>query len=317
MKNGIVEINAVNLRDYTHDRHQTVDDKPFGGGPGMLMKPEPLFEAVEALRKDDTKVILTGPRGEQFSQKIASELAQESHLVIVCGHYEGVDQRVLDELNAEEISVGDYVLTGGELPALILTDAIARLQDGVLPNSDAYSIESHYNGLLEHPQYTRPEIWHDRAVPAVLLTGAHDAVAKWQEETALEVTRRKRPDMLYDHRVNGEPYARYIRVFVPHKEREYDIVAFMKMIFHRRILTNREQKILKRMMPVLDSLPTPPECEENSRIWLNAKNAGRILDMYAPLFDMLREHGIDYRIEYSDTPDGKPVAENENFTVFA
>ena len=224
---------------------------------------------------------------------------------------------MLDELNAEEISVGDYVLTGGELPALILTDAIARLQDGVLPNSDAYSIESHYNGLLEHPQYTRPEIWHDRAVPAVLLTGAHDAVAKWQEETALEVTRRKRPDMLYDHRVNGEPYARYIRVFVPHKEREYDIVAFMKMIFHRRILTNREQKILKRMMPVLDSLPTPPECEENSRIWLNAKNAGRILDMYAPLFDMLREHGIDYRIEYSDTPDGKPVAENENFTVFA
>ena len=187
----------------------------------------------------------------------------------------------------------------------------------MLPNSDAYSIESHYNGLLEHPQYTRPEIWHDRAVPAVLLTGAHDAVAKWQEETALEVTRRKRPDLLYDHRVNGEPYARYIRVFVPHKEREYDIVAFMKMIFHRRILTNREQKILKRMMPVLDLLPTPPECEENSRIWLNAKNAGRILDMYAPLFDMLREHGIDYRIEYSDTPDGKPVAENENFTVFA
>ena len=257
------------------------------------------------------------PQGRVLTQDIVKELAAEDSLIILCGHYEGVDQRVLDELNAEEISVGDYVLTGGELPALILTDAIARLQDGVLPNSDAYSIESHYNGLLEHPQYTRPEIWHDRAVPAVLLTGAHDAVAKWQEETALEVTRRKRPDMLYDHRVNGEPYARYIRVFVPHKEREYDIVAFMKLIFHRRILTNREQKILKRMMPVLDLLPTPPECEENSRIWLNAKNAGRILDMYAPLFDMLREHGIDYRIEYSDTPDGKPVAENENFTVFA
>ena len=319
-KNGYVEINCVNIRDFTLDKHNRVDDAPYGGGMGMLMGPQPIYDCYKSLYGDGEEkphLIYMSPQGRVLTQDIVKELAAEDSLIILCGHYEGVDQRVLDELNAEEISVGDYVLTGGELPALILTDAIARLQDGVLPNSDAYSIESHYNGLLEHPQYTRPEIWHDRAVPAVLLTGAHDAVAKWQEETALEVTRRKRPDMLYDHRVNGEPYARYIRVFVPHKEREYDIVAFMKMIFHRRILTNREQKILKRMMPVLDSLPTPPECEENSRIWLNAKSAGRILDMYAPLFDMLREHGIDYRIEYSDTPDGKPVAENENFTVLA
>ena len=253
-KAGHIDIHCHNIRDYAGNKHNRVDDKAYGGGTGMVMQAQPIYDCITAIKqKSDTspRVIYMSPQGR------------------------------------------------------------------VLPNSDAYSIESHYNGLLEHPQYTRPEIWHDRAVPAVLLTGAHDAVAKWQEETALEVTRRKRPDMLYDHRVNGEPYARYIRVFVPHKEREYDIVAFMKMIFHRRILTNREQKILKRMMPVLDSLPTPPECEENSRIWLNAKNAGRILDMYAPLFDMLREHGIDYRIEYSDTPDGKPVAENENFTVFA
>lgn len=319
-KAGHIDIHCHNIRDYAGNKHNRVDDKAYGGGTGMVMQAQPIYDCITAIKQEsDTspRVIYMSPQGRVLTQDIVKELAAEDSLIILCGHYEGVDQRVLDELNAEEISVGDYVLTGGELPALILTDAIARLQDGVLPNSDAYSIESHYNGLLEHPQYTRPEIWHDRAVPAVLLTGAHDAVAKWQEETAIEVTRRKRPDMLYDHRVNGEPYARYIRVFVPHKEREYDIVAFMKMIFHRRILTNREQKILKRMMPVLDSLPTPPECEENSCIWLNAKNAGRILDMYAPLFDMLREHGIDYRIEYSDTPDGNPVAENENFTVFA
>ena len=317
---GKISVHCTDIRSYTKDKHRRVDDTPYGGGFGMVMQCQPAIDCIRDVKSrldGSVRTIYMSPQGRVLTQDIVKELAAEDSLIILCGHYEGVDQRVLDELNAEEISVGDYVLTGGELPALILTDAIARLQDGVLPNSDAYSIESHYNGLLEHPQYTRPEIWHDRAVPAVLLTGAHDAVAKWQEETALEVTRRKRPDMLYDHRVNGEPYARYIRVFVPHKEREYDIVAFMKMIFHRRILTNREQKILKRMMLVFDSLPTPPECEENSRIWLNAKNAGHILDMYAPLFDMLREHGIDYRIEYSDTPDGKPVAENENFTVFA
>lgn len=219
-KAGHIDIHCHNIRDYAGNKHNRVDDKAYGGGTGMVMQAQPIYDCITAIKQEsDTspRVIYMSPQGRVLTQDIVKELAAEDSLIILCGHYEGVDQRVLDELNAEEISVGDYVLTGGELPALILTDAIARLQDGVLPNSDAYSIESHYNGLLEHPQYTRPEIWHDRAVPAVLLTGAHDAVAKWQEETALEVTRRKRPDMLYDHRVNGEPYARYIRVFVPHK----------------------------------------------------------------------------------------------------
>ena len=285
----------------------------------MVMQAQPIYDCITAIKQESgssARIVYMSPQGKVLTQGIVKELAAEDNLIILCGHYEGVDQRVLDELCAEEISVGDYVLTGGELPALILTDAIARLQDGVLPNSDAYSIESHYNGLLEHPQYTRPEVWRDRAVPLVLLTGAHDAVAKWQEETALEVTRKKRPDMLYDHRSDGEPYARYIRVFVPHKEHEYDIVAFMKLIFHRRILTNREQKIIKRMMPVFDELPTPPDCSENESVWLNAKAAGQILEMYAPLFDMLREHNIDYRVVYSDKPDGTPYVENEYFTVF-
>ena len=315
---GVVEVKATNIRDYALDKHHKADDAPYGGGRGQVMLAEPLYLCHQALSAGEhVHTVFLSAQGQPFNQQKARELLAKEHFILVCGHYEGIDQRFIDECVDEEISIGDFVLTGGEIPAMAVADAVCRMVPGVLPDEEAFTAESHWDGLLEHPQYTRPEIWHDRAVPAVLLTGAHDAVAKWQEETALEVTRRKRPDMLYDHRVNGEPYARYIRVFVPHKEREYDIVAFMKMIFHRRILTNREQKILKRMMPVLDSLPTPPECEENSRIWLNAKNAGRILDMYAPLFDMLREHGIDYRIEYSDTPDGKPVAENDNFTVFA
>ena len=197
MKNGIVEINAVNLRDYTHDRHQTVDDKPFGGGPGMLMKPEPLFEAVEALRKDDTKVILTGPRGEQFSQKIASELAQESHLVIVCGHYEGVDERVRKHLVDREISIGDYILTSGNLPAMVMCDALVRLMPGALgcDESDVDESFSTESGFLEYPQYTRPADFRGWTVPDVLLSGNHALIEKWRRNEAFLETLRRRPDL--------------------------------------------------------------------------------------------------------------------------
>ena len=197
MKNGIVEINAVNLRDYTHDRHQTVDDKPFGGGPGMLMKPEPLFEAVEALRKDDTKVILTGPRGEQFSQKIASELAQESHLVIVCGHYEGVDERVRKHLVDREISIGDYILTSGNLPAMVMCDALVRLMPGALgcDESDVDESFSTESGFLEYPQYTRPADFRGWTVPDVLLSGNHALIEKWRRNEAFLETLRRRPPL--------------------------------------------------------------------------------------------------------------------------
>ena len=206
MKNGIVEINAVNLRDYTHDRHQTVDDKPFGGGPGMLMKPEPLFEAVEALRKDDTKVILTGPRGEQFSQKIASELAQESHLVIVCGHYEGVDERVRKHLVDREISIGDYILTSGNLPAMVMCDALVRLMPGALgcDESDVDESFSTESGFLEYPQYTRPADFRGWTVPDVLLSGNHALIEKWRRNEAFLETLWRRPDLALKNESKSE-----------------------------------------------------------------------------------------------------------------
>ncbi len=318
---GYIDIRCHNIRDYAGNKHNRVDDKPYGGGTGMVMQAQPIYDCISAVKSDigkEARVIYMSPQGRVLTQDIVKELAAEENLIILCGHYEGVDQRVLDELCAEEISVGDYVLTGGELPALILTDAVARLQQGVLPNSDAYSIESHYSGLLEHPQYTRPEVWHGREVPQVLLTGAHDSVAKWQEEAALEVTRKKRPDMLYDRRVGGEPLARYMKVSVFCEGREYDIVRYMKMIMHRRVLTNREQKLLKRMLPVLETLPAPPEdIPKGAEVWLVSCNASRHIELYAPLFDMLREHGISYSVNCTDKPSGRVISENEYYCVFA
>lgn len=199
-KGGFITIECHNIRDYTLDKHRRVDDKAYGGGTGMVMQAQPVYDCVQDILKnagaEKSRLIYLSPQGKRLDQKLVKELAREEHLVLLCGHYEGVDQRVLDELKAEEISVGDYVVTGGELPALIIADAVARLQEGVLPNEEAYSIESHYNGLLEYPQYTRPEVWRGRRVPEVLLSGHHQNVEKWQEEKAREVTKRKRPDML-------------------------------------------------------------------------------------------------------------------------
>ena len=198
MKNGIVEINAVNLRDFTHDRHQTVDDKPFGGGPGMLMKPEPLFEAVEALRKENSKVILTGPRGVRFHQKLAKELADEAHLIIICGHYEGVDERVREHLADMEISIGDYILTSGNLPAMVICDAVTRLLPGALgcEESDCDESFSTEDCVLEYPQYTRPARFRSWDVPEILISGDHGKIEKWKREQAVMETMRTRPDIL-------------------------------------------------------------------------------------------------------------------------
>ena len=206
IKNGFIEIHTHNIRLYTEDKHRNVDDKPYGGGTGLVMQAQPIYDCIRAImaqHKAPPRIIYMSPQGETLTQGKVRELAAEEGLILLCVHYEGVDHRVLEELNVEELSVGDYVLTGGELPALIVCDAVARLQEGVLPNEDAYSIESHYNGLLEFPQYSRPEVWRGRAVPEVLLCGDHRKVAEWQEQASLEITRLKRPDMyekyLRDH----------------------------------------------------------------------------------------------------------------------
>ena len=194
---GLVEINAVDLRRYTHDTRKTVDDKPYGGGPGMLMKVEPLFEAVEALRKEKTLVILTSPQGERFNQRIAAELAQQEHLLFVCGHYEGIDERVrTGGLIARELSIGDYVLTSGNLAAMVMTDAIVRLIPGVLGCDESSADESFSAGLLEYPQYTRPPEFRGMKVPEILVSGNHGAIAAWRREQARIRTAQRRPDLL-------------------------------------------------------------------------------------------------------------------------
>ncbi len=198
IKNGHIEIYSHNIRNYSTNKHRRVDDTPYGGGTGMVMQAQPIYDCIMDIAAKHAKrprIIYMSPQGETLTQEKVKELAEEEGLILLCGHYEGVDQRVLDELECEELSVGDYVLTGGELPALIVADAVARLQKGVLPNEDAYSIESHFNGLLEYPQYTMPREWRGREVPVELTLGNHEVISEWQRKAALRVTEAKRPDM--------------------------------------------------------------------------------------------------------------------------
>ena len=195
-ESGRLQLGVHDLRDYTHDRHRTVDDRPFGGGPGMLLKPEPLFEAVDALRGEKTRVILTSPAGRPFRQEIARELAGEKHVLLVCGSYEGFDERVRQSLADDEISIGDYVLTNGALPAMVIVDAVTRLLPGVLGDDESSQDESFCGCLLEYPQYTRPAEFRGMNVPEVLLSGDHAAIEKWRREQATVQTRQRRPDLL-------------------------------------------------------------------------------------------------------------------------
>lgn len=190
-----LELGIHNLRDYTHDRHKTVDDKPFGGGPGMLLKPEPVFEAVESLASEQTHVILLTPAGRKLNQKIVRELAQHSHLLLVSGSYEGFDERIRS-LADDELSIGDYILTNGALPAMVLIDAVTRLLPGVLGDDESSVQESFSHGLLEYPQYTRPANFRGMVVPEVLVSGHHAEIAKWRSEQAKLRTRERRPDLL-------------------------------------------------------------------------------------------------------------------------
>ncbi len=195
---GYLSVTCHNIRDYTLDKHRRVDDKPFGGGMGMVMQAEPVYrcwEAVCAALPEKPHTIYLSPQGKTLTQQRARELSRLPALFLLCGHYEGVDQRVLDKIVDEEISIGDYVLTGGELPALVLTDAVARMCTGVLPNASAFEEESHFSGLLEYPQYTRPELWEGEGVPEVLLSGHHRNIDKWRQAESLRVTQEKRPDL--------------------------------------------------------------------------------------------------------------------------
>jgi tRNA (guanine37-N1)-methyltransferase len=194
-KTGLLDLQIHNLRAYAHDRHKTVDDRPFGGGPGMLLKPEPIFEAVEKLARNDTRVILLSPAGRVFNQVIARELAQCAHLLLICGSYEGFDERVREQLADDELSIGDYVLTNGALPAMVIVDAVTRLLPGVLGDDESSREESFSSGLLEYPQYTRPAEFRGMRVPAVLLSGNHAEIAAWRAEQARACTVARRPDL--------------------------------------------------------------------------------------------------------------------------
>ncbi|MDY2696058.1 MAG: tRNA (guanosine(37)-N1)-methyltransferase TrmD [Eubacteriales bacterium] len=192
---NLVEINLIQIRDFSQDAHKKTDDIPYGGGAGMVMTPQPLYDAIQSVKTPNSYVIYLSPRGKVFNQPMARKLSKCEHLILVCGHYEGIDERIIELCIDEEISIGDYVLTGGELPAMVLADSIIRLLDGAI-SQDSLSEESFTNNLLEYPQYTRPQNFKGLEVPEVLLSGHHSNIAKWRKEKSIEITRKNRPDLL-------------------------------------------------------------------------------------------------------------------------
>ncbi len=217
-ENGIIELNFTDIRDYTKNKHRKVDDYPYSGGGGMLMSPQPVYDAYKAVTEGldyKPRTIYMSPQGRVFNQSVAKELAREEHIVLLCGHYEGVDRRVIDEIVDEEISIGDFVLTGGEIPAMAVIDAVSRLIPGVLAAAGSYENESHYSGLLEYPQYTRPQEWHGVEIPEVLISGHHANIEKWKREQSLIETLKKRPDMLENAELTDDD-----RAFLEHYKNE-------------------------------------------------------------------------------------------------
>lgn len=203
-KAGIIEVYAHNIRDYSKDKHRKTDDTPFGGGVGMVMTCQPIYDCYTEIKaaipqQNKTRVIYMSPKGRRFSHDVAKELAEYDNLIFLCGHYEGVDQRIIDEIVDEEISIGDYVVTGGEIPACIVVDAVSRLKDGVLASSECYEGESVASGILEYPQYTKPRVFLGREVPEILLSGDHKKIDEWRLSEAVKVTRERRPDLLEAH----------------------------------------------------------------------------------------------------------------------
>ncbi len=204
IETGLISLNCVNIRDFSQDKHNRVDDYPFGGGPGMVMKPGPVFRAIESIRKENSRIIYLSPKGKVLNQAIAKELADEEHIVLLCGHYEGIDNRIIENYITDEISIGDYVLTGGEIASMVVIDSVARLIPGVLGKDESYMDESHYNGLLEYPQYTRPREFNELKVPDILLSGNHQKIDEWRIVQSLKTTYLNRPDLLDKRELNEE-----------------------------------------------------------------------------------------------------------------
>ena len=199
----LINVNMVNIRDFSENKHKKVDDTPYGGGAGMIMMPDVVYRAYKSVKTKDAKVIYMSPQGKLLNQAKVQELSKEKHLILLCGHYEGIDQRILDKIVDEEISIGDYVLTGGELPAMVLIDSVSRYVEGVI-TKDSIQEESFSEGLLEYPQYTRPEVFQDVKVPEILLSGHHENIEKWHKDKALETTYIKRPDLLKNYNLSNQ-----------------------------------------------------------------------------------------------------------------
>ena len=195
IEKGLININLVNIRDFSKNKHKKVDDTPYGGGAGMVIRPDVVYDAYKSVYDEDAKVVYLTPQGKTLNQKMVEDLSKEKHLILLCGHYEGIDQRVIDKIVDEEISIGDYVLTGGEIPAMVLIDSVSRYTEGVL-SQESIKEESFSDGLLEYPQYTRPEIFEGEKVPEVLLSGHHGNIDNWRKEQSIKITKQKRPDLL-------------------------------------------------------------------------------------------------------------------------
>lgn len=204
VENNFFQLNYLNLRDFSENKHKKVDDYPYGGGPGMLIKPEPMFKALDAVKMENSYTIYLSPKGNLFTQNKAKKLSEKKHIILIAGHYEGIDQRIIDQYVDEEISMGDYVLTSGELPVLMIVDAVSRLLPGVLGSDESAIDESHSNSLLEYPQYTRPESYLDFDVPEILLSGHHKNIEEWRRYKSIEVTMQRRPDMIKDDEIIEE-----------------------------------------------------------------------------------------------------------------
>ncbi len=314
MKAGYIDIRCHNIRDYAGNKHNRVDDKPYGGGTGMVMQAQPIYDCINAIRAEvgeDVGIIYMSPQGKPLTQQKVKELARLDRLIILCGHYEGIDCRVTEELGAQEISVGDFVVTGGELPALMLTDAIARMQEGVLPNTDAYSRESHYEGLLEYPQYTRPEVWKGRAVPQVLLSGDHAQVEKWQEQMSWQTTLEKRPDLLTARKKDGSPYAKYLDFSVNAEGFPDEADLAVLRLARQKLLTSAEKKMFVKINKYLAE--KLPDKRDNIHILIKSE-ARDMTDMYLSLCDILKAHKVNFNIIFTDFA-GKIIREYDDFLV--